>query len=172
MRAIDAQIGAVGIIFVVTHTTVAGDTAVHFVRDERPQIPVAVGTFGETVATETVTRHHGHILKMAVTALFTNRTVVRVVSHQPLHHAFTELFRFFVVNRDKGTVGGWRHTGHHPGDHAYLPRFGIASPHTGGKHRRFPAPGASKKYGISRPRDRHACSRLSAPLTSYSLPST
>ncbi len=113
MRAIDAQIGAVGIIFVVTYTTVAGDAAVHFVRDERPQILVAVGTFGETVATETVTRHHGHILKMAVTALFTDRTVVRVVSHQPLHHAFTELFRFFIVNRDKGTVGGWRHTGHH-----------------------------------------------------------
>lgn len=171
MRAIDAQIGAVGIIFVVTHTTVAGDAAVHFVRDERPQIPVTVGTFGETVATETVTRHHGHILKMAVTALFTDRTVVRVVSHQPLHHAFTELFRFFVVNRDKGTVGGWRHTGHHQ-----RPRVSSAFWYCFTAHWRqaptLPSAGCQQKYGISRPRDRHACSRLSAPLTSYSLPST
>ena len=82
-------------------------------RDERPQILVAVGTFGETVTTEAVPGHHGHILKVAVTALFTDRTIVRVVGHQPLHHAFTELFGFRVVDRNKGTFGGWRHTGHH-----------------------------------------------------------
>ncbi len=35
----------------------------------------------ETVATETVPRHHGRHLKMAVTALFTNRgLIVRVVA--------------------------------------------------------------------------------------------
>ena len=79
--AINAQIRTVSVIFVVTHTAVTGDAAVHFVGDERPQILIAVGTFGETVATEAVSGHHGHILKMAVTALFTYRTVVRVVSH-------------------------------------------------------------------------------------------
>jgi len=50
---------------------------------------------------------------VAVTALFTDRTIVRVVGHQPLHHAFAELFGFRVVDRNKGTFGGWRHTGHH-----------------------------------------------------------
>jgi uncharacterized membrane protein YeiH len=60
-----------------------------------------------------MTGHDGHILKVAVTALFTNRTVVRVVGHQPFHHAFAELFGFFVINRNKGAFGGWRHTGHH-----------------------------------------------------------
>ena len=113
MRAIYAQILTVCIIFVVTHAAVAGDAAVHFVRDERPQILVTVGTFGKAIATEAVTGHDGHILKVAVTALLTHRTVVRVVGHQPLHHAFTELFGFFVINRNKGAFGGWRHTGHH-----------------------------------------------------------
>ena len=113
MRAIYAQILTVCIIFVVTHAAVAGDAAVHFVRDERPQILVTVGTLGKAIATEAVTGHDGHILKVAVTALLTHRTVVRVVGHQPLHHAFTELFGFFVINRNKGAFGGWCHTGHH-----------------------------------------------------------
>ncbi len=81
MRAIYAQIRAVCVVFVVTHAAVAGDAAVHFVRDERPQILVAVSTLSETVTTEVVARHHGHILKVAVTALFTDRTIVRVVGH-------------------------------------------------------------------------------------------
>ncbi len=143
MRAIDAQIGAVGIIFVVTHATVTGDAAVHFVMNgprsgcgrARLRWLSSDGNCAPSSRSYPEDGSYRHC---------TDRTVVRVVSHQPLHHAFTGTVSFFVVNRDKGTVGGWRHTGHHRGDHAYLPRFGIASPHTGGKHRRFPAPGASK----------------------------
>ncbi|MNM06123.1 hypothetical protein D3C81_161320 [compost metagenome] len=112
MCAIHAQILTVCIIFVVTHTAVAGDAAVHFMRDERPQILIAVGTFGKAIATEAVTGHDGHILKVAVTALFADRTVVRVVGHQPFHNALAELFRFFVFNRNKGAFGRWCHTGH------------------------------------------------------------
>ncbi|EFE10041.1 hypothetical protein CIT292_06207 [Citrobacter youngae ATCC 29220] len=113
MRAIYAQIRAVRVIFVVTYTAIAGDAAVHFVRDERPQVLIAVGTLGKAVATEAMTSHHGHILQVAVTALFTDRTVVRVVGHQPLHDAFAELLRFFVINRNKGAFGGRCHTRHH-----------------------------------------------------------
>ena len=113
VRAIDAQIGAVGIIFVVAHAAVAGDAAVHFVRNKRPQILVAVGTLGKTIAAEAMAGHHRHILQVAVAALFADRAVVRVVSHQPLHHAFAELFRFAVVDRNKGAVGCRSHTGHH-----------------------------------------------------------
>ncbi|CAK6470851.1 hypothetical protein PSEG_05555 [Pseudomonas sp. Nvir] len=113
VRAIDAQVGAVGIIFVVAHAAVTGDAAVHFVRNERPQILIAVGTLGETIAAETMAGHHRHILQVAVAPFFTDRAVVRVVSHQPLHHAFAELLRFAVVNRNKGAVGCRSHTGHH-----------------------------------------------------------
>ena len=81
VRTVNAQVRTVSVIFVVTHTAVAGDAAVHFVRDEWPQILITVGTFSETVATEAVSGHHGHILKMAVTAFFTYWTVVRVVGH-------------------------------------------------------------------------------------------
>lgn len=98
MCAIDAQIRTIGVIFVVTYAAIAGDAAVHFVRDERPQVLVAVSTLREAVATEAMTGHDGHILKVAVTAFFTDRTVVRVVSHQPLHYAFAKLLRFFVIN--------------------------------------------------------------------------
>ena len=113
VRAIDAQIGAVGIIFVVAHAAVAGDAAVHFVRNKRPQILIAVGTLGKTIAAEAMAGHHRHILQVAVAALFADRAVVRVVSHQPLHHAFAELLRFAVVDRNKGAVGCRSHTGHH-----------------------------------------------------------
>jgi hypothetical protein len=41
-----------------------------------------------------MTGHHGHILQVAVAALFADRAVVRVVGHQPLHYAFAELLRF------------------------------------------------------------------------------
>ena len=113
MCAIHAQIRTIGVIFVVTYTAIAGDAAVHFVRDERPQVLVTVSTLREAVATEAVTGHDGHILQVAVAALFTDRTVVRVVSHQPLHDAFAELLRFFVINRNKGAFGGRCHTRHH-----------------------------------------------------------
>ena len=62
VSAIDAQVGTVGIVFIVANAAVAGDAAVHFVGDERPQILVTVGTLGKAVATEAMTGHHGHIL--------------------------------------------------------------------------------------------------------------
>ncbi len=113
MRAVNTEIGAVSVIFVVTHAAVAGDAAVHLMRNERAEVLVAVGTLGETIAAEAMAGHHRHILQVAVAALFTDRTVVRVVGHQPLHDAFAELFRFVVVNRNKGAIGCRRHAGHH-----------------------------------------------------------
>ena len=113
MRTVNAQVGTVSVIFVVTHAAIAGDAAVHFMRDERPQVLVTVGTLGETVATEAVTGHDGHILQVAVAPFFTDRAVVRVVGHQPLHYALAELLRFAVVDRDKGAVRCRCHTGHH-----------------------------------------------------------
>ncbi len=112
VRAVDAQIFAVGVIFVVAHAAVAGDTAVHLVRDKRAEILILVGAFSKAVAAEAMAGHHRHILQVTVAALFAHRTVVRVVGHQPLHHAFAKLFRFAVVNGDKGAVGGRRHAGH------------------------------------------------------------
>ena len=112
MCAVNAQIFAVGIIFVIAHAAIAGDTAVHLVGDKRTEILVAVGALGEAVAAEAVAGHHRHILQMAVATLFADRTIVRVVGHQPLDHAFTELFRFTIINRNKGAVGGGRHAGH------------------------------------------------------------
>ncbi|MNE43088.1 hypothetical protein D3C80_1372470 [compost metagenome] len=82
-------------------------------RDKRPQLLVVVSTLTETVFTEAVAGHYCHILQVTVTALFTYRTVVRVVGHQPLDHAFTELFGFCVIDGNKGSIGCRCHTRHH-----------------------------------------------------------
>ena len=113
VRAVHAEVGAVRIVFVVTHAPVAGDAAVHLVRDKRPQLLIIVGALGEAVAAEAVAGHYRHILQVTVTAFFTDRAIVRVVGHQPLDHAFTELLRFTVIDGDEGAVGCRGHTGHH-----------------------------------------------------------
>ncbi len=71
-----------------------------------------MGTLGEAIAAKAMSRHHRHILQVAVAALLADRTVVRVVGHQPLHHAFTKLFGFTIIDRDKGAVCCRGHTGH------------------------------------------------------------
>ncbi|MNC18246.1 hypothetical protein D3C75_661430 [compost metagenome] len=113
VRAINTQVGAVSVIFVITYAAVTGDTAVHFVRDERAETLITVSTFGEAIAAEAMTGHDRHILQVAVAAFFTNRAVVWVVGHQPFHNAFTEFFCFTVINRDERAVRGRCHTRHH-----------------------------------------------------------
>lgn len=113
MCVIDVQIGVVGIIFVVMYIMVIGDVVVYFVRDEWFQILVVVGMFGEMVVMEIVVCYYGYILKMVVIVFFIDWIVVWVVSYQLFYYVFMELFCFFVVNRDKGIVGGWCYIGYY-----------------------------------------------------------
>ena len=85
--------------------------------------------------------------------------------------AGAELFGLFVFDGDPGVVGGGGHAGHDEATTLVVRRC-TASPRTGGRRRRYRAPGASRSRGMSRPRDRQACRRLSAPSTSSVLPST
>ncbi|CQR23337.1 Uncharacterised protein [Yersinia enterocolitica] len=82
-------------------------------RDERAEILILVSPFAKAIAAETVAGHHCHILQMTVTPFFTDRAIVWVVSHQPFNHTLTERFGFTVINGNKGSISGWRHTGHH-----------------------------------------------------------
>ncbi len=113
MGTVDAKILATGIILVVTDAAVAGDAAVHLVADEGAKILILVGAFGEAVATAVVAGHHRHILQVAGSTLFTHRTVVGVVGHQPLHHALAKLLGLFIFDGDIGAIGGRCHAGHH-----------------------------------------------------------
>src|SRR5690606_28829523 len=113
VRAEDAEVLATGVILVITHAAITGDTAVHLMVDERAEVLILVSALGEAIATLGMLRHHGHVLQMAVAALFTHRTIVRVICHQPFDDALAKCFRFGIVNGDVGVVGGGRHARHH-----------------------------------------------------------
>ena len=110
--AIDPEILATGIILVVTDAAIAGDAAVHLVTDEGAQLLILVGALGEAVATAVVAGHHRHVLQVAGAALFTDRTVVGVVGHQPLHHALAKRLCLFILDGDVAAIGGRSHAGH------------------------------------------------------------
>ena len=103
------EVSAARVVFIETHTAIAGDAAVHFVGNERAEFLVLVSTLGEAITALVVAGHHGHVLQMAVAALFAHRTVVRVVGHQPFNNAGAKHFRFFVVDGNPATVGGRSH---------------------------------------------------------------
>ena len=107
------EVGAAGVVLVITHAAVAGDTAVHLVGDERTELLILVGALAEAITALVVAGHHGHVLQVAMATFFTHRAVVRVVGHQPLDHAGAEGFGFLVVDGDPAVVGGRRHAGHH-----------------------------------------------------------
>src|SRR5690606_11376360 len=98
--AVDAQVGAAGVVLVVAHAAVAGDAAVHLVGDERAEFLVLVGALGEAIAALVVAGHHRHVLQVAVTAFLAHRAVVRVVGHQPLDDAGAEGLGLLVVDAD------------------------------------------------------------------------
>lgn len=104
--AVDAEVGAAGVVLVVAHAAVAGDAAVHLMGDERAEFLVLVGALGEAVPALVVAGHHRHVLQVAVTAFLAHRAVVRVVGHQPFDDAGAELLGLFVFDGDPGVVGG------------------------------------------------------------------
>ncbi|KAF5294379.1 hypothetical protein FQR65_LT19985 [Abscondita terminalis] len=83
------------------------------------------------------------LVKMAVAAFLADRTVMRVVGHQPFDDAGAKGFGFLVVDGDPGVVGGGGHARHDDTpacvvlvvvllDRALaagptLPRFGVAN---------------------------------------------
>ena len=108
-----AQVRPASIVVVEAHAAVARDAAVHLVGDERAQILVATGALAEPVAAPVVTGHHGHVLKVAVAAFLAHRAIVRMVDHQPFHHAGAESPGFLILDINAGAVSGRGHTRHH-----------------------------------------------------------
>ena len=81
VRTEHTQIVAIGIVPVVAHAAVAGDTAVHLVIDEGAEILIAMGPLGAAVASARMPGHEGHVLQVAFAAFLAHRAVVRVVDH-------------------------------------------------------------------------------------------
>ena len=76
------QVGATGVVTVVTGAAVAGDTAVHFMVDQWPQVLIAMRILAAAVAAITMAYHHRHVLQVALPPLSAYRAVVGVVQHQ------------------------------------------------------------------------------------------
>src|SRR5699024_7300822 len=111
-RAEYAQVVTVSIIAIKPHATVTGDTAVHFMTDERPQILVAVGALAAAEAAHGVIGHDGHVLQMAFAAFLAHGAIVRVVDHQPLDDFLAEFSGSIIRQRNACAVLGRGHAGH------------------------------------------------------------
>ena len=64
------------------------------------------GCAWETVATVIVPGHDHHVLKVTMFTLFADRTIVRVIGHQPFHNVGAEGLGLVVRNRDPAAVLG------------------------------------------------------------------
>src|SRR5690606_14751092 len=106
------QVGAAGIVLVIAQAAIAGDTTVHLVSDEWPQLLILVGPFAEAVAPLIVAGHHRHVLQVTVTTFLAHRAIMRVVDHQPLDDAGAEGLGFLVVDRDPAVVRCGSHARH------------------------------------------------------------
>ena len=84
------KIPASGIFAVKTHAAITLDAAVHFVVHQRTQILIAESAFEEGVPAMVMTSHHSHVLKMTVSTLVADWTIVRVVDHHALNDPSSE----------------------------------------------------------------------------------
>src|SRR3990172_2229066 len=70
-----------GIITIEANTAVAGDTAIHFVIDERPQILIAMGCLLEAKCAVIVAGQDGHVLQVPLAAFIAHGAVMGMVYH-------------------------------------------------------------------------------------------
>ena len=101
-----------GIIVIETHTTVAGDTAVHFMINKRAEILVIMGSFQATVTAKSMAGHDCHVLQMTFAAFFAHRTVVGMISHQQFDIITAKLPRLSVGYGNAHGIGYRGHTSH------------------------------------------------------------
>ena len=106
------QVVAAGIVVVIANTSETRDATIHLVTDERPEVLIAEGAFLTAVAARRVTRHHGHILQVAFAALFTNRTIVGMVFHQPFDDRSAKFLRLACFDGNARTIDCRCHTRH------------------------------------------------------------
>jgi hypothetical protein len=102
-----------GIVFVKPNTTVALDTSVHLMVDERTKILISVRSLLELKSAVSVARHYRHVLQVAGSPFVAYCTIMRMISHQPFDDMFTKLYCFVVLYRDPLIVCHRFHTGHY-----------------------------------------------------------
>ena len=83
--------------------------------DERTQILIVVSDFFLVIAPVVVTRHQCHILKMALSSLFTDRAVMRMANHQAFDDTLAHIMSLFISDGNPSPVAGRRHAGHDDG---------------------------------------------------------
>src|SRR5690606_11296976 len=112
MGAEHAEIGAAGIVLVVADAAVAGNAAIHLVRNERAQILVDVGPLAEAITALVMTGHNRDCMQVEVSSLLALHAVMGVDDDQPYDDAGTKCPGFLVIVGNPAVVGGRRHAGH------------------------------------------------------------
>jgi hypothetical protein len=111
------QVTIAGKLLIETPAPPALNAAIHFVLDEYPQVLIGVGSLLSEVAPYPMTSGHGEILKQTMSPFITDRTVVRMVHHQPSNHMFPEIDCLFVGGRYRHAIASIDHATHlHPFD--------------------------------------------------------
>jgi hypothetical protein len=88
------------------------DATVHFMLDKDAEILITIGPFLSQVASDPMAAGNGHILKEAVSAFITDRTVMGMVHHEPLDHMLAETDSLLMSGRYDHPVLGVDHAAH------------------------------------------------------------
>ena len=106
------QIVLAGVVSVIAHAPVALNTSIHLVIYERTEILIVKRAFLVLVAPVDVTRHHGHILQVALAAFVTDRAVMRMALHQPFNHTRAEGHSVRMFNGEASSFRRGPQAGH------------------------------------------------------------
>ena len=107
------EVAAARHLLIEAAAAIARDAAVHLVRDELPQVLIGEGTLAAPKAPMSLARGDGQILELAFAAFVADRTIVRMVLHQPLEDEASEFDRAGIERGDFLAVRGRGHARHH-----------------------------------------------------------
>jgi hypothetical protein len=112
MNAEYVQISSTRVISIESYTSIALDTAVHFVFKKGPKVLTGIGPLLEPKFSPRVAGHHGHVLQMAFPAFIADGTVVRMVRHEPLNDSGAKLLHFRIVDGNAHSILSIAYAGH------------------------------------------------------------
>jgi hypothetical protein len=143
MRSENLKVLPACVVIVEPNTSVTLNAAIHFMIDTRAQILIVVCPFLIAEFSVRVAGHNSHILQMTLTPFITDRTVMRVIYHEPFHYVFSKFPNFFLRDGNTEVLCNRLHASHHDLSIVivFVPVFpdGALTARSHGPHRRVPA---------------------------------
>ena len=99
-------------LLIETTAPPAMDATIHFMLNKDAQILITISSLFSKIAPHTMTARYGHILEQTVASFITNRTVMRMVHHEPLDHMLAEIDSLLMSGRNDHPVLSVDHAAH------------------------------------------------------------